>query len=121
MAKQAAKSTAAGKKTTARKTKTSAAKGPLKANGSSTEQPTGRQPGMPIFYNQPEVLDSERHKGLELKPITTYEFTKNVNAIPITAAEFPSLARDYPIVFTTGDNPGAVAINAGLRTGHAQI
>ena len=60
-------------------------------------------------------MDSERHKGLELKPITTYEFTKSVNAIPVTAAEFPSLARDYPIVFTTGNNPGAVAI-VGLRS-----
>lgn len=81
--------------------------------GQATSAPQQAQ-GMPIFYSQPEVLDSTRHEGLELKPVSTYEFTAGVNAIPVTAAEFPAASRDYPIVFTAGSNPGAVAI-VGLR------
>lgn len=114
MAKDVAKDTAARKKPAAKSAKPASAKEETKSNGSSSGEAAAQQPGMPIFYSQPEVLDSERHKGLELKPVTSYEFAQNVNAIPVTATEFPAIARDYPIVFTTGDNPGAVAI-VGLR------
>ena len=85
-----------------------------KSNGGQSSDAPQQATGMPIFYSQPEVLDSTRHEGLELKPVTSYEFTASVNAIPITAAEFPAASRDYPIVFTAGNNPGAVAI-VGLR------
>lgn len=106
MARQAS-GAKAGKKSPAPKKKTNG------NGGAATSAPQQAQ-GMPIFYSQPEVLDSTRHEGLELKPVTTYEFTSGVNAIPVTAAEFPAASRDYPIVFTSGANPGAVAI-VGLR------
>ena len=122
MAERADGRKGAGKKAAAKKRvpKPAAKKAAAKkanGNGNGNGQPVAAEApnqGMPIFYSQPEVLDSERHEGLELKPITSYEFTRNVNAIPVTAAEFPAVARDYPIVFTTGDNPGAIAI-VGLR------
>ena len=114
MARQPAKGKTAPKKTTpARKPAARRATKAKQEEAPAAEAPA-QQTGMPIFYSQPEVLDSERHKGLELRPVTSYEFSAGVNAIPITAAEFPAAARDYPIVFTTGDNPGAVAI-VGLR------
>ena len=102
----------AGKKPAAKKRvpKPAAKKAPAtngNGNGNGNGQPAAAEApntGMPIFYSQPEVLDSERHAGLELKPVTSYEFTRNVNAIPVTAAEFPAVARNYPIVFTTGSS-----------------
>ncbi|MEM7426787.1 MAG: SapC family protein [Pseudomonadota bacterium] len=118
MAEEAGSEKRAGKKAGAERSPKPAAANEAKTNGNGNGQPdnaAGAQgAGMPIFYSQPEVLDSERHAGLELKPVKSYEFTRSVNAIPITAAEFPAVARDYPIVFTTGENPGAIAI-VGLR------
>ncbi len=102
--RQATKAKASPKKSAAQRS----------SNGGASAAQSSQTTGMPIFYSQPEVLDSNRHKGLELKPVTSYEFSANVNAIPITAAEFPAASRDYPIVFTAGENPGAVAI-VGLR------
>ncbi|MEM1198905.1 MAG: SapC family protein [Pseudomonadota bacterium] len=104
MARQTTKAKAGQKKPAAKRN----------GNGSGSAGQAKQAAGMPIFYSQPEVLDSNRHEGLELKPVTSYEFTSGVNAIPITAAEFPAASRDYPIVFTAGGNPGAVAI-VGLR------
>ncbi len=120
MAQQTNGGKRAGKKAGAKRAPKAAAKkkAAAKGNGNGIGQTeaadSAQAAGMPIFYSQPEVLDSERHAGLQLNPVTTYEFTRNVNAIPVTAAEFPAVARDYPIVFTTGDNPGAIAI-VGLR------
>ena len=106
MARQTSKAKAA--------TKSPEPKNTANGNGGQPTSAPQQAQGMPIFYSQPEVLDSTRHEGLELKPVNTYEFTAGVNAIPVTAAEFPAASRDYPIVFTAGSNPGAVAI-VGLR------
>jgi len=77
-------------------------------NGQGLAEDTAQMSGMPIFYEKPEILDSERHKELGL--IATS------NAIPVNASEFPAAARDYPIVFIGDQEVNSVAI-VGLRKG----
>ncbi len=81
---------------------------------SNDQQAAGGGQTYPIFYKQPEVLRAEVHGGLELRPGSSFEFAGATNALPINAAEFALVARDYPIVFVGGDVPTPVAI-VGLR------
>ena len=70
--------------------------------------------GLPLFYGAPEVLDPKRHAGLGLEEKVTYGFTAKTNAIPVNAAEFGRVARDYPIVFIGANQLKAAAV-VGLR------
>lgn len=70
--------------------------------------------GLPLFYGAPEVLDPKRHAGLGLDEKVAYGFTAKANAIPVNAAEFARVARDYPIVFIGTDDLKAAAV-VGLR------
>jgi len=47
------------------------------------------------------------------------EFVQHANAIPISLTEFIAVGRDYPIVFSAGETPGAFAAVAvlGLSSG----
>jgi hypothetical protein len=45
----------------------------------------------------PVVL--EKHKSLKVKPITKFDFVKNVNMASVMVHEFPKVAPTYPIVF----------------------
>lgn len=71
---------------------------------------------LPLFYGAPEVLDATRHEGLGLDESISYGFTDKSNAIPVNAAEFGLIARDYPIVFIGEQQLNAVAI-VGLQNG----
>lgn len=78
------------------------------------EEIDSQMKGVPIFYEKPEILDSERHKDLGLIETDSFAFAAASNAIPINASEFPLACRNYPIVFIGDQEINAVAI-VGLR------
>ena len=71
-------------------------------------------PALPLFYSKPEILTVSAHANLRVKPAEHLKFAAKANSIPIVAEEFLDCAGAYPIVFTQGPQPSAVAV-VGLR------
>jgi hypothetical protein len=72
----------------------------------------------PFGYKELAPL-SRKQKVRLLKPGEIPEFARTLNAVPISYSEFPAVAHDYPIVFTTGDKGSSFAPVAvlGLAAG----
>jgi hypothetical protein len=72
----------------------------------------------PFGYKKVAPLRREQKVRL-LSPGEVPEFAKKLNAIPISYTEFAPVARDYPIVFTSGDEGKSFAPVAvlGLAAG----
>ena len=66
----------------------------------------------PLFYENVVPLSKERHKDWYLRPIESFEFTRNTNSLFIAALEFNKVAREYPIVF--GKNADGKAFPVAL-------
>lgn len=79
-----------------------------------SETPKPDAPLLPLFYSRPEVLNPGIHGKLRVLPVDNLKFAAKSNSIPIVAEEFLDCAGAYPIVFTAGAQPSAVAIT-GLR------
>ncbi len=62
-----------------------------------------------FFYQQPTVLDREKHKGLRIKPADMGFAAKN-QAVPLLASEFPEACLEYPIVFAKGNDGAWMAL-----------
>lgn len=71
---------------------------------------------LPLFYAQPKVLQPRRHGTRSLAGSADYRFSAATNAVPLVAAEMPSAARCFPVVFTDAAVPQPVAV-LGLRAG----
>ena len=56
----------------------------------------------PFGYKELVPLNRSQKVRL-LSPGEVPEFARTLNAIPISYTEFSPVARDYPIVFTSGD------------------
>ncbi len=70
-----------------------------------------------FFYQQPTVLDREKHKGLRIKPADMGFAAKN-QAVPLLASEFPEACLEYPIVFAKGNDGAWMALAlTGLQAG----
>lgn len=65
---------------------------------------------VPMFYHQPAVLEPNRHGAYRFKPLANVAFAKPTNCVPIMAGEFGLAQRDYPIVFTKGEQPAPVIV-----------
>lgn len=52
-----------------------------------------------LFYEQAEPLNRERHGDWYAETGQGYAFARRANAVPLTAVEFPTAAREYPIAF----------------------
>lgn len=68
----------------------------------------------PIFYQSPMPLDAKKHSDLSLKKEFGFDFTRNVNAVPVNAVEMSQVCHFYPIAFSPDDTGTPVAI-LGLR------
>ena len=68
----------------------------------------------PPFGYREVVPFLKTHKVRLLAPGEVPEFARHGNAIPISHTEFQLLAREYPIVFTTGDEGKTFAAVAVL-------
>lgn len=71
-----------------------------------------------FFYQQPEVLDRDKHQALKLRAITNARFAAEVQNVPVVAAEFAEAALEYPLVFVKADDGQWVAMAlTGLNPG----
>lgn len=77
------------------------------------------QPQLPIFYNDLMPLNSRDHANWKTRPMNSAEWLKGHHAIPLTVDEFVQAQRDFPIIFSSGENPLPLALmglNEGVNT-----
>jgi hypothetical protein len=77
---------------------------------------TAPQPQLPLFYNDLLPLNSQQHGDWKVGSFDNASFLAEAHAIPLTVDEFVDAQRNYPIVFTAGENPLPIAL-FGLNEG----
>ncbi len=81
--------------------------------------PAGQDPeltGNVLFYNKPEPLSLEAHKGLGVKRIDQpFGFLRSAHAVPVTVSEFGLAAGSYPVIFVGSDKTPVAVM--GIRQG----
>ncbi|MEM6828677.1 MAG: SapC family protein, partial [Pseudomonadota bacterium] len=78
-----------------------------------------QQPQLPLFYNELAPLNSQDHGDFKVGTFEDASFLAETHAIPLTVDEFIDAQRNYPIVFTAGENPLPIALfglNEGVNT-----
>ena len=69
-----------------------------------------------LFYRQIAALDKDKHRQLRIGEIRRFEFARQTNSVPLTAAEFFEAGREYPIVFASGAGGDMIpTVLLGLR------
>lgn len=67
--------------------------------------------GKLFLYEQPEMLAREDHFNLGISPVEApFANTRKARAIPLTLTEFTTAQKNYPIVFTSMEQPFPLAI-----------
>jgi hypothetical protein len=66
-----------------------------------------------LFYENVVPVSKERHKDLSIEPVD-FEFSADVNSVPLTAVEIPLAAREYTIVFAGNDEAVAPMVVLGV-------
>ncbi|HEV2677612.1 MAG TPA: SapC family protein [Aliidongia sp.] len=79
-------------------------------------QNTDGQSTRPMFFNKLMTFDREIHANLKLDTNSGFEFAARAHLVPITISEFRYVARQYPIIFSSGAIPMPFAV-LGLREG----
>jgi hypothetical protein len=77
------------------------------------------QPTLPLFYKDLMPLNSRDHAKWRSRPIESANWLIGQHAIPLTVEEFVQAQRDFPIVFSSGENPVPLALmglNEGVNT-----
>ena len=77
------------------------------------------QPQLPLFYKDLMPLHSRDHAGWKSKQFDDGRFIGETHAVPLTVDEFVDAQRDYPIVFTAGEEPLPIilmGLNEGVNT-----
>ncbi len=74
------------------------------------------QSTLPLFYKDLMPLNSRDHSKYKSRPMDSANWLKGQHAIPLTVDEFVQAQRDFPIVFSSGDNPLPLAL-MGLNEG----
>ncbi|MGB3711803.1 MAG: SapC family protein [Erythrobacter sp.] len=77
------------------------------------------QPQLPLFYQDLLPLNSRDHSDWKVSSFDDAGFVANNHAIPLTVDEFVDAQRNFPIVFTSGDNSLPIALmglNEGVNT-----
>ncbi len=72
--------------------------------------------GLPLFYNELQPLSSGPHGAWRARHVDSAPFLATAHAIPLTIDEFILAQRDFPIVFSVGENPVPLAL-MGLNEG----
>ena len=68
-----------------------------------------------LIYEKAVQVSSQKHRDWSVKTGEDYEFARNVNAVPLTAVEFPAAAGEYAIIFTGTDEEVMPAAIMGVR------
>ena len=71
---------------------------------------------LPVFYKDLIPLNSNEHGDYSARTVDKAAWVANQHAVPLTVEEFPAAQRNYPIVFSAGDNPVPLAL-MGLNDG----
>ena len=74
---------------------------------------------LPLFYKDLMPLNSRDHANWKARQLPDAGFMKGAHAIPLTVEEFVDAQRDFPIVFSSGDDPLPLALmglNEGVNT-----
>lgn len=66
----------------------------------------------PLFYDNPIPLLKDRHADAGILQKDNFAFAQNTKTLPLNLPEFAECAKQYPIAFTSGDNPLPIAILA---------
>lgn len=74
------------------------------------------QASLPVFYQDLMPLNSRDHAGWKSKTTDKAPWLAGFHAVPLTVEEFPSAARNFPIIFSSGENPVPLAL-LGLNEG----
>lgn len=74
------------------------------------------QPQLPLFYNDLTPLNSRDHSSWRARTVDKAPWVAGQHAVPITTDEFALAHRDFPIVFSGGDQPVPLAL-MGLNEG----
>lgn len=80
---------------------------------------TAPQPQLPLFYKDLLPLNSRDHGDFKVSSFNDAAFLAETHAVPLTVDEFVDAQRDYPVVFTAGENPLPIALmglNEGVNT-----
>lgn len=75
-----------------------------------------QNPALPLFYRDLIPLNSQQHASFKTRATDKATWLAGVNAVPLTVEEFPQAQRNFPIVFTAGDNPVPLAL-MGMNEG----
>ncbi len=78
-----------------------------------------QQPQLPLFFNDLMPLNSRDHKNHRSRQIDSAPWLAKAHAIPLTVDEFVQAQRNFPIVFSSGENPLPLALmglNEGVNT-----
>lgn len=73
-------------------------------------------PALPLFFNDLVPLSSQQHGDWKIKTQDKAPFLAGQHAIPLTIDEFVQAGRQYPIVFSAGDQSVPLAL-MGLNEG----
>ena len=71
---------------------------------------------LPLFYNDLMPLNSRDHGTWSSRSTDKAKWLVNQHAIPLTVEEFPQAQRNFPIIFSQGENPVPLAL-MGLNEG----
>jgi len=77
------------------------------------------QPSLPLFYKDLMPLNSRDHITWSNRRSNTAKWLVGQHAIPLTADEFAQAQRNFPIVFSQGEDPLPIALmglNEGVNT-----
>jgi hypothetical protein len=74
------------------------------------------QPTLPLFYKDLMPLNSRDHGSWHSRTTDSANWLVNQHAVPLTAEEFVHASRNFPIVFSVGDQPVPLAL-MGLNEG----
>lgn len=94
--------------------KTAPPAGVAPAPAASVRPAPASDPNLPPLYARVRPIEPNRHKDWAVRDVRDFSFAAKTRAVPITGAEFPVAAREYPIVFVTKPSPMA-AVLVGLR------
>lgn len=64
-----------------------------------------QNPALPLFYKDLVPLNSQQHASWKTRSTDKATWLVGVNSVPLTVEEFPQAQRDFPIIFTAGENP----------------
>jgi hypothetical protein len=68
-----------------------------------------------MIYERAVPISSDRHRDWSVRMGATYGFARNVNSVPLLAAEFIAAAQDYTIVFAGDDKTVFPSVILGMR------